>query len=84
MEFSVFGIALIPLINALVKVTNMVGVPRNWLPIVAVVLGILAGVFYLAPGNLAQGILLGVSLGLSAIGLHSGLKNTVLTKGKRK
>jgi hypothetical protein len=81
MDFNAYGIALIPIIVALVKISNMVGVPRRWLPVIAVVLGVLGGVFYLAPDNLKEGILLGLWLGLGAVGMHSGAKNALFNGG---
>lgn len=80
MEYSAYGIALLPIIVALVKLADMLKVPRRWLPLVSVVLGVLAGMFYLAPGNLKEGILVGIWLGLGAVGLHSGSKNTFMIK----
>lgn len=67
--------ALLPLILGLVQVGLQIGMPKKFSPILAIVLGVLAGIFYLAPGNYAMAVLVGVSLGLGAVGLHSGVKN---------
>jgi hypothetical protein len=77
MDFNVYGVAIIPIIVGLVKVIKMLGIPSRWLPIVALVIGLLAGIFYLAPNDLKEGIIAGLWLGLGAVGLHSGAKNTM-------
>jgi hypothetical protein len=77
MNFDPFGVAIIPLIIALVKLFRTVGIPSRWLPAFALVTGLLAGIFYVSPNDLKGGIIVGLWLGLGAIGLHSGVKNTV-------
>lgn len=67
--------ALLPLILGLVQVGLQLGLPKKFSPVLAIALGILAGIFYLYPGNYSMGVLIGVSLGLGAVGLHSGVKN---------
>lgn len=76
-EFSVYGIALVPVILAMVELLKRVGIPKKLSPIVALILGILCGFYYLAPGEPQKAIFLGVVAGLSAIGLFSGAKNTM-------
>ncbi len=75
MDVEVYNVALIPVIVGLVSVATAVGFPRSWAPAAAIVLGVAAGVSYVAPENLAQGVLVGTTLGLSAVGLYSGAKN---------
>ena len=70
--FSVqFGV-LIPVIMALVKAIKMTGLQSRFLPVVAVILGVLAGYFYI--GQTTIGVLMGIVAGLSAVGLHGGVK----------
>jgi len=76
MEFSVYGIGIIPVIIALVELFKRAGVPNRWLPLLALALGIVAGFVYLAPGDPAKSVLVGIVMGLSAVGLFSGVKNT--------
>jgi hypothetical protein len=76
-EFSAYGIALVPIILGMVELLKRVGIPKKLSPLVAVILGILAGFYYLAPGDPKKAILFGVVSGLSAIGLWSGTKNTL-------
>lgn len=77
MDITVYDVALVPLVVALVSLLRQIGLPTRWAPLAAVVLGVLAGVVYVAPHNPAQGVLVGMALGLSAVGLYSGVKNTV-------
>ena len=77
MDFQAYDIALIPLIVGVVAIFTGLGLPKKFAPLVAVVLGVIVGIVYLAPGELAKGILVGVALGLSSVGLYSGTKNTV-------
>ena len=69
--------AMVGLIMALVEAAKRTGMPARFAPLLALVLGIGAGVFFIAPGDYAQGILFGIALGLSAVGLYSGTKNVV-------
>jgi hypothetical protein len=75
-EFTVYGFTLVPVILAMVELLKRVGIPKKFSPIVSVLLGILAGFYYLAPGDPKKAIFLGLVIGLSAIGLFSGTKNT--------
>jgi hypothetical protein len=75
MNFTVYNIALIPVIIALVGLAKRLGLNQKFAPIVAVVLGLAAGFVYLAPGDSAKAVLLGLVAGLSATGLYSGVKN---------
>jgi hypothetical protein len=51
------------------------GLPRKYAPLVSIALGLVAGVFLVDPHDLTQGLVDGLFLGLSAVGVHSGLKN---------
>lgn len=75
MDFTVYDIGLLPLIIGLVAVATTLGLPKKLAPVLALVLGILSGVVYLAPDNAAQGVLVGIALGLASVGLYSGTKN---------
>jgi hypothetical protein len=80
MDITVYDVALVPLIMALVGLLRQVGLPTRWAPLAAVVFGVAAGVVYVAPDDPAQGVLVGLALGLSAVGLYSGVKNTVQSR----
>jgi len=73
--------AIVGLIMALVQLAKETGLPARFAPLLALVLGVGAGVFFVAPGDYAQGVLSGVVLGLSAVGLYSGPKNVFKKAG---
>ena len=74
---TVYDVALIPLIVAVVQMLKVVGLPVKFAALAAVGLGILLGVVYIAPQDILQGLLVGASVGLSASGLYSSTKNTI-------
>jgi len=73
---EVYDIAIVPLIVGLVELVKKLGLPSKFCPVVSVILGVIIGLVYISPNDIAQGVLVGVSLGLSAVGLYSGAKNT--------
>lgn len=77
MDITIYDVALIPLITALVGLLRQAGLSPRFAPLVAVVLGVVAGIVYVAPDEPAKGVLVGLALGLSSVGLYSGVKNTV-------
>lgn len=76
-EITVYGIALVPVVTGMVQLLKMSGLPKKYLPISSVILGVLSGYYYLAPDDLPRAIFLGIIVGLSAVGLYSGTKNTM-------
>ncbi len=78
---NVYGIALVPVVLAMVELLKRMGIPKKLSPIVSLVLGLLAGFYYLAPDDPRKAIFLGLVVGLSAIGLFSGTKNTIENLG---
>ncbi|WP_163580106.1 hypothetical protein [Gracilibacillus saliphilus] len=81
MGFSAYDVAIIPIITGLVQLLKNVGLPNKFSPLFALAFGILAGVFYISPNDLAEGILLGIVASLSASGLYNQAK--VLRKESR-
>ena len=75
MEFTVYDIAVPAVIIGLVELLKRLGFPQKFAPVVAVVLGVVAGFVYLAPGDPKKAFLLGIALGLFCVGLYSGTKN---------
>lgn len=71
-----------PVIIGLVEIAKQTGFPKRYTPLLALALGIAAGVFYVSPDDLATGILSGIVMGLASVGLYSGPKN--VAKGKVK
>lgn len=71
------AVAVVPIILAIVQALKMVGLPNKYSPIASIGLGILVGfVFRHEAADLSQTILAGVTYGLSASGLYSGVKTT--------
>lgn len=75
LEFVAYDIAVVPVIIALIELVKRAGVPKRALPLIAVVLGVVSGFVYIAPGQADEAVLVGVVMGLSAVGLYSGAKN---------
>lgn len=70
-------VILIGVITGLNQVFKGLGLKPKYCPLVAVVLGVVAGCFYVSPDNVLIGILEGLKLGLASVGLFSGTKNTI-------
>ncbi len=76
-EITVYGIALVPVVTGMVQLLKMSGLPKKYTPISSLMLGILSGYYYLAPDDPPKAIFMGIIVGLSAVGLYSGTKNTM-------
>jgi L-cystine uptake protein TcyP (sodium:dicarboxylate symporter family) len=74
---EVYDVAIIPIIVGVVELLKQLGLPTKFSALVAAILGIVIGIVYVAPGDILRGVLVGLSLGLAASGLYSGVKNTV-------
>jgi hypothetical protein len=68
---------VVPLILGLVEVAKQLGLPARFAPALALALGVVAGVLYVSPGDPVEGVLVGLVMGLAAVGLWSGPKNLV-------
>lgn len=73
---EVHDVAVVPVIIGGVEIAKRLGLPSKFSPVLATVLGVTIGIVYVSPTDIAQGVLVGASLGLSAVGLYSGAKNT--------
>ena len=74
---EIYDVVLIPLIIGMVELLKMYGMKKRLLPPIALVFGIVGGIFYVYPEDIKAGILVGVMMGLSASGLYSGGKAVV-------
>lgn len=74
---EVYDVAIIPLIVGVVELCKQVGLPNKFAAVLSCVLGVVIGLVYVAPDNPLKGVLVGLSMGLAASGLYSGVKNTV-------
>lgn len=82
------GVAVVPLIVALVEVAKGFGLPARWGAGLAVVLGIAASLGYQATGpdwpdprDWANALIVGLALGLAASGLYSGARAAATNRG---
>ncbi len=75
MEYA--GIAIIPLLIGILEVFKKLGVNQKIIPVISLILGIGIGISLFAAGDLKAGIIQGIYIGLSAVGLYSGTKNTI-------
>lgn len=74
MEYA--GIALVPLIIGLNQIAKMIGIKDKLIPIFSLLFGLALGIIFLSDGDIKSGVILGLYMGLSAVGLYSGVKNT--------
>lgn len=65
------------IVMALAELLKRLGVPKKFVPIGDLILGLIAGFVYVAPGDPRTAILAGLIIGLSSAGLYSGAKNIV-------
>ena len=75
MEYA--GIAIIPLLIGLLEAFKRIGLNEKFIPIASLIIGIGLGVALFSEGNTLAGIIQGIFIGLSAVGLYSGTKNTI-------
>lgn len=66
---------LIPIIVGINEVFKYLGVEDKYIPVISLLVGIAFGVFALSPADVGEGIINGLYLGLSSVGLYSGVKN---------
>lgn len=71
------AVAIVPIILAIVQALKMIGMPNKYSPIASIGLGVIVGfIFRHDTADLSQTILAGVTYGLSASGLYSGVKSS--------
>ena len=75
MEYA--GIAIIPLLIGILEVFKKLGVSEKHIPVISLILGIGIGIALFAAGDMKTGVVQGIYIGLSAVGLYSGTKNTI-------
>lgn len=78
MNNGFYDVIAIPVINGLVEMAKLAGLQKRFCPILAVLLGVVMGVYISAPHEpLPMAVLRGVIIGLSAVGLYSGGRNVL-------
>ena len=74
MNYDYKGIALIPIITILVDVMKKAGVPKNFAPLVSLIIGVIVGIIFENNGDIKNAIITGLIMGMSASGLYSSGK----------
>lgn len=68
---------LIAVIVGISQLAKELGVKDKFIPILAILLGIIGGTLYLYTGDIKSGVMSGIIMGLSSVGLYSGGKNII-------
>lgn len=76
-EMIFAGIPIIVLLMGLLEVVKKVGVNPKYVPVISLVLGVFSGIVLFGQGDIKVGVIQGMYIGLSAVGLYSGAKNTM-------
>lgn len=74
-DLSIYDTTVIPAIIFVIWVVIQVGFPKKLAPVIALVLGVVAGLSLV--GLSVEGFIAGVLLGAASVGFYSGTKNTV-------
>ena len=69
-------ISIVPVLIGLLYGLQVAGMPKRFIPIMALVAGLIIGIV-IAEGDIIEGLIIGGGLAVSAIGTHSGIKNTI-------
>ena len=75
LEFG--GIPIYLLNIALIEFFKMLGFNKKVSGLLGIVTGLIFGTVFLCPGNLKEGIVIGLAIGLASTGLYSTSKNTI-------
>ncbi|RJG25346.1 transposase [Paenibacillus thiaminolyticus] len=75
MEIS--DVMIVAVIVGLVEIAKGLGLSSRLAPVLSIILGIAAGVVYLAPGDLKMGVMYGIVSGLTSCGLYSTGKSAL-------
>ena len=82
-KYLLTPVAQVALIIGLAEIIKRVGFPVKYIPLIDLALGIVSGICVYGIAmeyGFIYGVIVGISLGLSACGLFSGIKN--VTEGK--
>ena len=75
-------VVLVPILVGILQVVKKTElVDMKFIPVVSIVVGLLLGIFF-SGYQLNEGIIAGLIIGLSAVGLFSGTKNVIEGIGK--
>lgn len=80
-DIGIYDTTLIPAMIFILWIVGQAGLQKRFLPIVALVLGIVLGLIFI--GATPEGAIAGVLLAAAAIGFHSGPKNVIQALQKK-
>ncbi len=75
MNDNLIDVGIVPILIGVLEVFKRLGVPVKYVPIIAVMLGLILGLTI--EGLHIEGALKGLAYGLSACGLYSGAKASI-------
>ena len=78
-ELMIGNVVLVPLLIGILEVFKKLGINEKYIPLISVFFGIVSGfaVNGFTSDKIIENIYTGVAVGLSAVGLYSGAKNTL-------
>lgn len=65
---------LIPIVMGILEVVKKANINEKFIPVLAIILGLIFGILFDDVG-MREGIIQGLYIGLSSVGLYSGYKN---------
>lgn len=77
--------AQIALIIGIAEVIKRLGLPKRWIPLIDLILGLISGICVYGLHlnyDIVESIVIGLAMGLSACGLFSGVKNVIKEEWK--
>ncbi|MCY9772791.1 transposase [Paenibacillus larvae] len=77
MNIEITDVVIVAVIVGLVEMAKGIGLPVRLAPVLSVMLGIAAGIAYMAVWDIKTGILYGIICGLTSCGLYSAGKSAV-------
>jgi hypothetical protein len=69
--------SLVAIIVGVCEVAKKTGVPSRFIPALAILFGLGSSAFFFMDGATAEIVFTGIAYGLGAVGLFSGVKNTI-------
>jgi hypothetical protein len=77
MNIEITDVVIVAVIIFFVEMAKGIGLPVRLAPALSIILGILAGVAYMAVWDIETGIMYGIICGLTSCGLYSAGKSAV-------
>jgi len=71
---------LVPLTIGLVEVIKNIGIPKRFIPLVAIFIGIIFAILGNIGGDIIANVITGLGIGLASVGLFDFGKKTILGK----